>query len=65
MEFLTVNIEHDNKENININLFSGNMTISVSVEGINAILEDFSDSWKTKTNLFTRFNENIKYKVKH
>ena len=42
LEFLTVNIEQDNKENININLlFSGNMTISVSVEGINATLEDF------------------------
>ena len=25
------------------------MTISVSVEAINATLEDFSDSWKTKT----------------
>ena len=53
LEFLTVNIEHDNKENININLlFSGNMTISVSVEGINATLEDFSESWKTKTKPF-------------
>ena len=53
LEFLTVNIEQDNKENININLlFSGNMTISVSVEGINATLEDFSDSWKTKTKPF-------------
>ena len=53
LEFLTVNIEHDNKENININLlFSGNMTISVSVEGINAPLEDFSESWKTKTKPF-------------
>ena len=53
LEFLTVNIEHDNKENININLlFSGNMTISVSVEAINATLEDFSDSWKTKTKPF-------------
>ena len=37
LEFLTVNIEQDNKENININLlFSGNMTISVNVEAINA-----------------------------
>ena len=53
LEFLTVNIEPDNKENININLlFSGNMTISVSVEAINATLEDFSDSWKTKTKPF-------------
>ena len=53
LEFLTVNIELDNKENININLlFSGNMTISVSVEAINATLEDFSDSWKTKTKPF-------------
>ena len=53
LEFLTVNIEQDNKENININLlFSGNMTISVSVEAINATLEDFSDSWKTKTKPF-------------
>ena len=53
LEFLTINIEQDNKENININLlFSGNMTISVSVEAINATLEDFSDSWKTKTKPF-------------
>ena len=53
LEFLTVNIELDNKENININLlFSGNMTISVNVEAINATLEDFSDSWKTKTKPF-------------
>ena len=53
LEFLTVNIEQDDKENININLlFSGNMTISVSVEAINATLEDFSDSWKTKTKPF-------------
>ena len=53
LEFLTVNIEQDNKENMNINLlFSGNMTISVSVEAINATLEDFSDSWKTKTKPF-------------
>ena len=53
LEFLTVNIEQDSKENININLlFSGNMTISVSVEAINATLEDFSDSWKTKTKPF-------------
>ena len=53
LEFLTVNIEQDNKENININLlFSGNMTISVNVEAINATLEDFSDSWKTKTKPF-------------
>ena len=53
LEFLTVNIEQDNKENININLlFSGNMTISVSVEAINATLEDFSNSWKTKTKPF-------------
>ena len=53
LEFLTVNIEQDKKENININLlFSGNMTISVSVEAINATLEDFSDSWKTKTKPF-------------
>jgi len=49
LEFLTINIEQDNQENININLlFSGNMTISVNVEAINATLEDFSDSWKTK-----------------
>ena len=49
LEFLTVNIEQDNKKNINIILlFSGNMTISVNVEAINATLEDFSDSWKTK-----------------
>ena len=53
LEFLTVNIEPDNQENININLlFSGNMTISVSVEAINATLEDFSNSWKTKTKPF-------------
>ena len=53
LEFLTVNIEQDDKENININLlFSGNMTISVNVEAINATLEDFSDSWKTKTKPF-------------
>lgn len=53
LEFLTVNIDKDNKENVNINLlFSGNMTISVSVEAINATLEDFSDSWKTKTKPF-------------
>ena len=53
LEFLTVSIEQDNKENTNINLlFSGNMTISVSVEAINATLEDFSDSWKTKTKPF-------------
>ena len=53
LEFLTINIEQDNKENININLlFSGNMTISVNVEAINATLEDFSDSWKTKTKPF-------------
>ena len=53
LEFLTVNIEQDNKENTNINLlFSGNMTISVNVEAINATLEDFSDSWKTKTKPF-------------
>ena len=50
LEFLTINIEQDSKENININLlFSGNMTISVSVEAISATVEDFSDSWKTKT----------------
>ena len=49
LEFLTINIDQDNQENININLlFSGNMTISVNVEAINATLEDFSDSWKTK-----------------
>jgi len=53
LEFLTVNINQDNKENINIDLlFSGNMTISVNVEAINATLEDFSDSWKTKTKPF-------------
>ncbi len=53
LEFLTVNINQDNKENININLlFSGNMTISVKVEAINATLEDFSNSWKTKTKPF-------------
>ena len=53
LEFLTININQDNKENININLlFSGNMTISVNVEAINATLEDFSDSWKTKTKPF-------------
>ena len=50
LEFLTINIDEDNKKYININLlFSGNMTISVKVEAINATLEDFSDSWKTKT----------------
>ncbi len=50
LEFLTLNIDKDNKENFNINLlFSGNMTISVNVEAINATLEDFSESWKTKT----------------
>tara|TARA_B100000963_G_scaffold202557_1_gene176337 strand:- start:55 stop:498 length:444 start_codon:yes stop_codon:yes gene_type:complete len=50
LEFLTLNIDQDNKENFNINLlFSGNMTISVNVEAVNATLEDFSDSWKTKT----------------
>ena len=49
LEFLTINVHEDNKKYININLlFSGNMTISVKVEAINAILEDFSDSWKTK-----------------
>ncbi len=49
LEFLTINIDEDNKKYININLlFSGNMTISVKVEAINATLEDFSDSWKTK-----------------
>ena len=53
LEFLTININQDNKENININLlFSGNMTISINVEAINATLEDFSDSWKTKTKPF-------------
>ena len=53
LEFLTINIEQDYKNNINIILlFSGNMTISVSVEAINATLEDFSDSWKTKTKPF-------------
>jgi archaellum component FlaF (FlaF/FlaG flagellin family) len=49
LEFLTINIEASENKNININLlFSGNMTISVNVEAINATLEDFSDSWKTK-----------------
>ena len=49
LEFLTINVEQGDQENININLlFSGNMTISVNVEAINATLEDFSDSWKTK-----------------
>ena len=49
LEFLTINIESSENKNININLlFSGNMTISVNVEAINATLEDFSDSWKTK-----------------
>ena len=49
LEFLTINIEESENKNININLlFSGNMTISVNVEAINATLEDFSDSWKTK-----------------
>tara|TARA_B100000614_G_C14501735_1_gene474935 strand:+ start:856 stop:1299 length:444 start_codon:yes stop_codon:yes gene_type:complete len=49
IEFLTINIEESENKNININLlFSGNMTISVNVETINATLEDFSDSWKTK-----------------
>ncbi|MEL0177508.1 MAG: DUF2948 family protein [Pelagibacteraceae bacterium] len=49
LEFLTINIDEDNKKYININLlFSGNMTISVKVEAINTTLEDFSDSWKTK-----------------
>ncbi len=49
LEFLTINVHEDNKKYININLlFSGNMTISVKVEAINATLEDFSDSWKTK-----------------
>ena len=53
LEFLTINIDKDSEENVNINLlFSGNMTISVSVEAINATLEDFSDSWKTKTKPF-------------
>ena len=53
LEFLTLNIDQDNKENFNINLlFSGNMTISVNVEAVNATLEDFSDSWKTKTKPF-------------
>ncbi len=56
LEFLTINIEQDNKENTNINLlFSGNMTISVNVEAINATLEDFSNSWKTKTKPFHKF----------
>lgn len=49
IEFLTINIEESENKNININLlFSGNMTISVNVETIDATLEDFSDSWKTK-----------------
>ena len=49
LEFLTINIEASENKDININLlFSGNMTISVNVEAINATLEDFSDSWKTK-----------------
>ena len=49
LEFLTINIEESENKNIDINLlFSGNMTISVNVETINATLEDFSDSWKTK-----------------
>ena len=49
LEFLTINIEASKNKAININLlFSGNMTISVNVEAINATLEDFSDSWKTK-----------------
>ena len=49
IEFLKINIEESENKNININLlFSGNMTISVNVETINATLEDFSDSWKTK-----------------
>ena len=53
LEFLTININQDNENNININLlFSGNMTISVNVEAINATLEDFSNSWKTKTKPF-------------
>ena len=53
LEFLTINIDYDNKKNVNINLlFSGNMTISVNVEAINATLEDFSNSWKTKTKPF-------------
>tara|TARA_B100000963_G_scaffold358121_1_gene381965 strand:+ start:2026 stop:2493 length:468 start_codon:yes stop_codon:yes gene_type:complete len=49
LEFLTINIEESENKNIDINLlFSGNMTISVNVETIDATLEDFSDSWKTK-----------------
>jgi len=49
IEFLTINIEESENKNIDINLlFSGNMTISVNVETIDATLEDFSDSWKTK-----------------
>ena len=49
LEFLTINIEEGQNANININLlFSGNLTISINVETVNATLEDFSDSWKTK-----------------
>jgi len=49
LEFLTINITEDKNKNFNINLlFSGNITISVIAETINATLEDFSDSWKTK-----------------
>ena len=49
LEFLTINITEDKNKNFNINLlFSDNITISVVAETINATLEDFSDSWKTK-----------------
>ena len=55
-EFLTINIDEKKDQNININLlFSGNMTISVNVETINATLEDFSGSWKTKTKPVHKF----------
>ena len=49
LEFLTINITEDKNKNFNINLlFSDNITISIVAETINATLEDFSDSWKTK-----------------
>ena len=55
-EFLTINIDEKKDQNININLlFSGDMTISVNVETINATLEDFSSSWKTKTKPVHKF----------
>ena len=47
--FYKINLVNVSLVNFNINLlFSDNITISVVAETINATLEDFSDSWKTK-----------------